>query len=577
MNREVRCPSCSTVFALDMALLKPNDPRVRCGECGSVFNATAHLADDSGDEFVETGVGWVVVASRDARPTKDVDGQAPRYVPAGDNNIWDTLGSSDEAVDAPGTGAADPADGPHAETAHFEPAPVALTLVSEDEATPEGASEPADDAAGDAAAAADLATPAVAGEAPARTAAGNDWQSLLDEIDTLPDAAELAPAETETETADSQGGDNGIVVSSPTTDNDAALTKDNAEAAVDLEVDGAMTLDAGPAEDIPAEPSDADIMREFTVSESDFQPADDAFVEAVFDQFVLAEEEAAEVPPESAAVAEGAEDDIAPDATGAIEPDRAATAAGEAGTDNATDSTNTSLESAGSDEDEALDTSGIFVSETLLPEHEGEARAPVPASAPAVIAETAETDDALFETAIGLAPTGAARPGWVRYAGLLAVLLTIALAAQILHQYRAKLATNGSLNPLYTAVYGDALAPAWNIREMCFEQRDASAAEDTMRIVGRVRNRGTEPLPYPLLHITLLSRFDDGTGPTALAHRLLEPAEYSPGGPPGDRIAAGEAFDARARLRDPGPDAAGYELEVCYRRDGGQLACNSGC
>ena len=98
-----------------------------------------------------------------------------------------------------------------------------------------------------------------------------------------------------------------------------------------------------------------------------------------------------------------------------------------------------------------------------------------------------------------------------------------------------------------------------------------------MRIVGRVRNRGTEPLPYPLLHITLLSRFDDGTGPTALAHRLLEPAEYSPGGPPGDRIAAGEAFDARARLRDPGPDAAGYELEVCYRRDGGQLACNSGC
>ena len=86
-----------------------------------------------------------------------------------------------------------------------------------------------------------------------------------------------------------------------------------------------MTLDAGPAEDTPAEPSDADIMREFTVSESDFQPADDAFVEAVFDQFVLADEEAAEVPPESAAVAEAAEDDIAPDATGATEPDRAAT------------------------------------------------------------------------------------------------------------------------------------------------------------------------------------------------------------------------------------------------------------
>ena len=619
MKHEVRCPACATVFVLDPGLLRPDDTRVRCGECQMVFNADEHLVDPQPAEFAETGVGWVVVASRDARPSADDDGGAPRYVAAGDDSAWDAIaaGSADAVNAATGPKESTADDDKNAETALFEPEPVVLTVVG-GAATDEPASdvvpadqstgdpgdmpadgpadEPADAAESENAAAADVAPGhgAPHDSAGAPKAAGDDWQALLAEIDTLPDVDELARGETLAGVAAGDGtqattADNNTDAAPDdeltlVADDELTLVSDDTADALTLAVDepvadpsSAADHDPLPLSDFgtgetPVEPaaamkpSDADIMQEFTVSESDFLPADDAFVEAVIDSFVLEE---------------GADSATPDDAFDIVLESQ--TDSGDADTDRPAidDYKQPPAASATSDsDDEAVDTSGIFVSETLLPEHESRAATAdyVPAATGAEISDdTSRDDDEIFETAIGLAQEPPAATFWTRYGGLGAALLALLLVVQALHQYRTELATLGSLNPLYTAVYGERLQPAWNIRELCFEQRDASAAADTMRIVGRVRNRGSQPLPYPQLHVTLLSRFDDGTGNVPLAHRLLAPSEYLLSGPPGDRIGAGQAFDAQALLRDPGPDASGYELEVCYRRDNGRLACNSGC
>ncbi|MEM8983763.1 MAG: zinc-ribbon and DUF3426 domain-containing protein [Pseudomonadota bacterium] len=610
---EVTCPACGTVFALDQASLKPDDPRVRCGECGAVFEVDAESASPSDDRpFAETGVGWVVVASRDA-PEETPDDPGARYVPADEAESWGELGAPENDADIDHT--ADPAGGDAA-------------AESDSEATVEAAIEQDQDA-DDASRNAETLTfepppppPLAVVEKPAP--AGDDWQALLAEIDTLPDleAASVADddgtghgAEAEAEAdeipatpphtaeladdapsngerlddatvfadllADEASDATGLdkdsatigassdiidsgeaVLADATGEMDGADDGDNDEFVLTLDVDAASDTpttdvadadlaataeadaaggsDAVPGSGLP-EPSDEEIMREFTVSASDFLPADDAFVEAVVDNFIL----------------EADDDALAAETANALDLDLDQPATADTGP---------------TADDDTPDTSGIFVSETRLPDHAGEL---LPAST-AAHAE-ADSDEALFETAIGMASEPEPPTVWTRYGGAAAAIAAVVLMAQALHQYRADLATVGWLNPVYFAIYGERLAPAWDIRDLCFEQRDASANETAMRVVGRVRNRAEQPLPYPLVHVTLLSRFDDGNGTAPLAHRLLDADRYLLGNSPAERIAPGTSFDVEALLRDPGEQASGYELEVCFRRDDGQLACNSGC
>ncbi|MEL7536176.1 MAG: zinc-ribbon and DUF3426 domain-containing protein [Pseudomonadota bacterium] len=580
MTAEVECPQCGTVFAFDPQTLKSDDKRVRCGECGAVFDAELHRVGEQPEKFAETGVGWVVVASRDARSASGDDAVVPRYVSADDADVWEKLGAP---ADERASNMSD--DTRNSETLALEAIPNPLKLVDSEPASPE---EPESPAAAEAPAESE---PTPATSEPTSASRNDDWQALLDEIDTLPDVDEnvvatddadppeqapvdAAPAADATVTASTE--DPAIVVddepiieltldtNAPTDGAEEALLStdvtESGEAVLDAVSDSADidpidadASDASTGDDAVVagsglpEPSDDEIMREFAVSESDFLPADDAFVEAVIDNYVL------------------------------DEADVESTEADEAAAETA-EPTSATASAATGDDDEEVDTSGIFVNETMLPEHDdGAGEVMEPAAAIETATSLDKDPDQIFETAIGLRPEERPPTIWSRYGGVAAALLALALVFQALHQYRAELATLGSLNPLYETVYGDSLAPAWDVRELCFEQRDASAADNAMRIVGRVRNRGSQPLPYPILHVTLLGRFDNGAGNTPLAHRLLEAERYMIDRAPGDRIAPGEHFDVQALLRDPGPEASGYELEVCFARTDGRLACNSGC
>ncbi|MEM1263179.1 MAG: DUF3426 domain-containing protein [Pseudomonadota bacterium] len=636
---EVKCPACGTVFALDKTTLKPDDPRVRCGECQTVFEVNSETIEETAERpFAETGVGWVVVSSRDAPADVDDEEVGARYVTANEAASWAELGApgNDADVDAVAGGSEsdaatvtdelDSATEGNTRSASAPPLvsaadrPVGDDLDSDTDGiaaagdNDEGAAQADDEPQNEETLAFEAPPPPPLSVVDKPPPAGDDWQALLAEIDTLPDleaATELdagvdgaqggaAPTADEADIDLTDGDDAhaelaaahdhgrpdanepaddalaGVGESSDIIDSGQAVLSDADDSSVDiagaredetgddefvlsLDVDSplagadtdadsdesAAEVPSEPEQDAPEpitgsglpEPSDEEIMREFTVSASDFLPADDAFVEAVVDNFIL----------------EADDDALAVDTASALNQQINAEASGEAITDSQTD-------------EQTPDTSGIFVSETRLPEHHAEASVP-----------HADSDEAIFETAIGLANEAPTPTFWTRYGGLAAAVAALALMAQALHQYRSDLATVGWLNPLYGTIYGERLAPAWDIRDLCFEQRDASANETTMRVVGRVRNRADQPLPYPLVHVTLLSRFDDGARTTPLAHRLLPADRYLVGGSPAERIAPGASFDVEALLRDPGEQASGYELEVCFRRDDGQLACNSGC
>ncbi len=620
MTVEVECPQCGTVFALDVDALKPGDPRVRCGECHAIFavDPDGATSDDDG-AYAETGVGWVIVASRDG--SEDVDDEpGARYVAANERDAWKALGTADGAAASNSSADEEIEELRNAETLVHQPAPVSLVLVDE-----AGAGETAD------AAETPGATQAPSGDA------STDWQALLEEIDTLPEAdeqTEPSAGDDATTDADAADGDPTGAVEPPTedapdnadlvADADAAADDDEsaddasgsdadkvdeaddqdvveitlgtdnddsdplldtgiADLAADAEVDALELITDGADEDasVAAEPAPdndepADAMSGFTVSESDFKPADDAFVEAVIDNFVF-ESETAAPKADTASNQTGDSSEISPE----TDPTPGAT-------DN---SDNDDGDVIGDNDDgEALDVSGIFVRETLLPEH-GDSVAPEDAlhEAPpapdiagpdiaAAVPAAKDTDsDRMFETAIGLAPDVSEPTFMSRHGAKLAAALALLLILQPLHRNRAELATVGKLNPLYEAIYGARLQPAWDVGALCFEQRDASAADGRMNIAAQVRNRSAQPLPYPMLHITLSDRFDNGAGQSAIAHRLVPAAQYLTGGTPGGRIAPGEAFQLTTTLADPGPDIGGYELEVCFHRQDGQLACNNGC
>ncbi len=44
---KTRCPTCQTVFEISESVAYSEDPRVRCGECYSVFNSQDHVLGSS--------------------------------------------------------------------------------------------------------------------------------------------------------------------------------------------------------------------------------------------------------------------------------------------------------------------------------------------------------------------------------------------------------------------------------------------------------------------------------------------------------------------------------------------------
>ena len=161
------------------------------------------------------------------------------------------------------------------------------------------------------------------------------------------------------------------------------------------------------------------------------------------------------------------------------------------------------------------------------------------------------------------------------------VLLLLVLSLQVVHYYRETLATvpaiQGIIAPVYRAI-GMPLAPDWDVTGWRFEatQGSTDGNNDELTVNSRIGNTSDESLPYPLVGISLTDRFDNTVG-----SRLLEPHDYlTEGANPRKLVEAGATFDAIISIKSPDTLATGYKLNVCYRSSSGtsvgQLRCAIG-
>ncbi len=178
-----------------------------------------------------------------------------------------------------------------------------------------------------------------------------------------------------------------------------------------------------------------------------------------------------------------------------------------------------------------------------------------------------EKDDYARRREMTAAPSGAGT-----WAGVIALVLL--LGVQFIHHSREALATvpafNSAIGPVYRML-GRPLTPEWNIGGWRFEatKGDTDETGELLTIYSRVGNNSDEPLPYPLVHLSLTDRFEDIIGSA-----LMEPAEYlAENADPRRSVPPGSSFNAVISIESPSPDATGFKLNVCYRLAGGRLRC----
>ncbi len=154
------------------------------------------------------------------------------------------------------------------------------------------------------------------------------------------------------------------------------------------------------------------------------------------------------------------------------------------------------------------------------------------------------------------------------------VALGLLFAGQLVHSFRQPLATHGFFNATLAPIYrmlGNPITPDWNILGWQFEATNGSVEdeENTLVIATRIANRSSQPLPYPLVHVSLTNRFEDIIG-----SRILEPGEYlADNGDPSRLVEPGQNFNALITVEEATADATGFKLDVCYRIEAGSVRC----
>jgi predicted Zn finger-like uncharacterized protein len=168
------------------------------------------------------------------------------------------------------------------------------------------------------------------------------------------------------------------------------------------------------------------------------------------------------------------------------------------------------------------------------------------------------------------------RNRWWTVAAALALLV---LGAQMIHYFRGSLAGNPTFGPWLTATYkafGVELVPNWDVHQYEIIDWVATAEPNarglgSLKITARIQNRGPQRQPYPAVQLRLKDRYE-----TALGSRMFTPAEYLPRDTPSGRLMSpGETARAEIEVVDPGPDAYGFELDICIEVEASLVTCGT--
>jgi len=176
------------------------------------------------------------------------------------------------------------------------------------------------------------------------------------------------------------------------------------------------------------------------------------------------------------------------------------------------------------------------------------------------------------------APPTKRRTGERRWA-VGAVLALVVLGAQAVHHFRSDIAAHSTFGPWLTAAYdavGATLVPAYDVRQYEILDWVATAEPNarglgSLKITARIQNRGPLRQPFPSVQLRLKDRWEEAVG-----SRVFTPAEYLPRDTPRGRLMApGETARAEIEVVDPGPDAYGFELDVCIEVEASLVTCGT--
>ena len=204
-------------------------------------------------------------------------------------------------------------------------------------------------------------------------------------------------------------------------------------------------------------------------------------------------------------------------------------------------------------------------------------RPPPPRNVPRAVTNDDSLADGQIETDIGavtLTRETAPRSRFTLWIAAAAVL-SLGLVAQAIHNNRNELATNAVLNRPLTRFYkaiGVTLVPSWDLTAYDVRQLGASTNDGgpgTLTVRASVKNNAGQPLPLPLLRITMQDRYGN-----RIATRDVEPKSYVPGAVPQDaNLGVGQRIDAEMTFKDPGQDAVGFEIDACLPNAAGRIGC----
>ncbi|MBN1239554.1 MAG: zinc-ribbon and DUF3426 domain-containing protein [Gammaproteobacteria bacterium] len=157
------------------------------------------------------------------------------------------------------------------------------------------------------------------------------------------------------------------------------------------------------------------------------------------------------------------------------------------------------------------------------------------------------------------------------------VVAAIALGLQVMHYFRAEIAGAAVVGPLLQDAYaliGAEVTPNWDVGQYRIVDWETTAepradGQGSLKISVRIQNRGPKPQPYPHVHVQLMDRWDSAVG-----SRFFAPDQYLQSGARTNRpMAAGATARAALDVVDPGPDAYGFQLDLCVESGAQRLRC----
>jgi hypothetical protein len=166
-----------------------------------------------------------------------------------------------------------------------------------------------------------------------------------------------------------------------------------------------------------------------------------------------------------------------------------------------------------------------------------------------------------------------------RWWGAAAALAFLALLGQGLNHYRSEIAGHPTFGPWIQQAYGlvgTELTPSWDVHQYEILDWVATAEPNargvgSLKITARIQNRGPLRQPFPAVQLRLKDRWE-----SAVSSRVFTPAEYLPRESPRGRLMSpGETARAEIEVVDPGPDAYGFELDVCIEVEASLVTCGT--